>query len=95
MRAHTIIVKTERAVDIPYFVGGRAAILLGNRAGCSHARIVNDHVAVFEIHAPNMVSANEVLTAVNRSIAEYVPGLSPLQWETGIFSTVDCINQDL
>ena len=100
MNAHTIIVHIEEPGHaLPIFIGSRAAAIINNdrsrESGCGHARIVNDSVAVFEIYAPNCVSTNEILSAVNLAIAEYAPDIPSIKYTTGLFCTVACINQDI
>ncbi len=106
MNVHTLIVHiTKPGHSIPQFIGGRAAVLLREQLPESNSRrgwidsgpwrLITPQIMVLEIYAPNSVRANDVLTAVNRAIKEYLPELSALDWVTSYFSTTACINQDI
>jgi hypothetical protein len=106
MRAHILTVTFEGVSErIPPHLCGRAAVLLRETYPESSttrgwidagARTVlgRGDVVVLEIICPNAVSSDSVIAAVNKAVRSEMPELTNDQWETLLFSSVPCANQD-
>jgi hypothetical protein len=105
LKVHILITRTIGIeASFPYYIGGRAAVLLRESLpdgsttrrwidpGCSRA--IGKDVMLYEIIAPNSVSTDAVLSAANRAVRSEMPWIKSHQFETILFSSISCMNQD-
>jgi hypothetical protein len=104
MRVHIVTVRLINAEpSFPYYLVRRAAVLLREQFDrSSTTRNFIDpgnsktfgNVMLFELICPNNVTRDQVLTAANRAIADEMPWLTNPQYETLLFTSISCENQD-
>lgn len=106
MQVHTLIIQLKDATahQIPRFIAGRAAVLLKaeylddarTRTWIDpvQTREIGPAAMLVQITTPNKVATDQVLAAVNQAVAEYLPDLRSYNFETILFSSIPCMNQD-
>jgi len=105
MKAHIIIVRSrEKMLTGAYYICGRAAALLRGQAaeGSEQTRWTSagthfdfdETLRIFELITANSVEPLAVLEAVDNAVRMECPWLRSLDWETLLFCSVSCENQD-
>lgn len=105
MKVHILIVRiVEGKADIPRWIGGRACVILRESFPLGNAtrnwidpgssRAIGSDAMVLEIIAPNAIDTESVIASLNKAVKEALPQLKSMQWETILFSSIYCMNQD-